>query len=113
VGRASHKTTRSLPLPVPYRFVQILVCRVYSCIVWAFEQSETQEAAELKQLLLRLCGRQMRVGVQETTPALLAGFWNLQAIADVLDDYDVDTIRRFAQLIDKTVGLLVQAEPEA
>ena len=54
----------------------------------------------------------MRVGVQETTPALLAGFWNLQAIADVLDDYDVDTIRRFAQLIDKTVGLLVQAEPE-
>src|SRR6266542_6938599 len=27
--RASHKTTRSLPLPVPYRFIQILVCRSY------------------------------------------------------------------------------------
>lgn len=91
---------------------RLLVAAQVCCIVWAFEQSETQEAAELKQLLLRLSGRQMRVGVQETTPALLAGFWNLQAIADVLDDYDVDTIRRFAQLIDKTVGLLVQAEPE-
>lgn len=91
---------------------RLLVAAQACCIVWAFEQSETQEAAELKQLLLRLSGRQMRVGVQETTPALLAGFWNLQAIADVLDDYDVDTIRRFAQLIDKTVGLLVQAEPE-
>ena len=54
----------------------------------------------------------MRVGVQETAPALLAGFWNLQAIADVPDDYDDDTIGRFARLIDKTVGLLVQAEPE-
>ena len=91
---------------------RLLVVAQACCIVWAFEQSETQEATELKQLLLRLSGRQMRVGVQETAPALLAGFWNLQAIADVLDDYEVDTIRRFAQLIDKTVGLLVQAEPE-
>jgi hypothetical protein len=54
----------------------------------------------------------LRVAVQETAPALLAGFWNLQAIADVLDDYD-DTTRRFARLIDKTVGLLTQAELEA
>jgi len=29
VERASHKTTRSLPLPVPYRFIQILVGRAY------------------------------------------------------------------------------------
>jgi len=28
--QASHKTTRSLPLPVPYRFIQFLVCQVYS-----------------------------------------------------------------------------------
>jgi hypothetical protein len=50
---------------------------------------------ELRQLLLRLSGRQVRRG-QVTAPALLAGMWVLLAMLDVLQHYDLAELKKMA-----------------
>ncbi len=84
---------------------RLLVAAQACCIVWALEQSEAAEAAELRRLLLRLSGRRMRRGVSETAPALLAGLWNLLAIGDALDDYKAEELRHQAGLVNQMLGL--------
>jgi len=84
---------------------RLLVAAQACVIVWALQQSAAPEAAHLRQLLLRLSGRQMRRGVAHTAPALLAGYWNLLAIVDALDDYSVEALRQTAALVNQTLGL--------
>ena len=74
-------------------------------IVWALEQDESAAAHGLRSLLLRLDGRQMRPGVAHTTPALLAGCWNLRSIIDALDDYSVAELRQHAAQLYTMLGL--------
>jgi hypothetical protein len=42
-------------------------------VVWQLARGETVEAAEVRRLLVRLSGRQMKWGVEFTEPALLSG----------------------------------------
>ena len=46
----------------------------------------------------------MKPGVAYTAPSLLAGFWNLLAMIDALDDYSVEEIRRLASLALAMLG---------
>lgn len=84
---------------------RLLVAAQACVIVWALQQSDDPESARLRTVLLRLSGRQMRRGVPHTAPALLAGYWNLLAIVDALDDHPVEELRQMAQLVNQTVGL--------
>lgn len=86
---------------------RLLVAAQACVIIWALQQSKDPESAQLRTLLLRLSGRQMRRGVAHTAPALLAGYWNLLAIVDALDDHPVEELRQMAQLVNRTLGLKV------
>jgi hypothetical protein len=55
-------------------------------------------AADLRRLLVRLSGRQMRRGREATAPALLAGLWVLLAMLAALQEHSVEDLRRFQKL---------------
>jgi hypothetical protein len=53
-------------------------------LVWCLARSTAPEAAAARQLLQRLSGRQVAWGRDFTEEALLAGFWVLLAMLQVL-----------------------------
>ena len=61
-------------------------------------RNPTGEAAQrLRKILVRLSGRQMKVGVEATAPALLAGLEKLLAIDDLLQTEDLPEILALAR----------------
>jgi hypothetical protein len=73
---------------------RLLVALMACVVVWQLARGTTPEAAELRRLLIRLSGRQMKYGVQYTEPALLAGLWVLLQMLELLEHYDLDDLRR-------------------
>lgn len=53
---------------------------------------------ELRQLLLRLSGRQVRRG-QATAPALLAGMWVLLVMLDAMQHYELAELKQLARVM--------------
>jgi hypothetical protein len=78
---------------------RLVVAAMACALVWRLERHPSAEAADLRRLLVRLSGRQMRWGREATAPALLAGLWVLLAILVVLDEHSVEELRRFKQLV--------------
>lgn len=76
---------------------RLLVASMACVVVWQLARDTTPEAAELRGLLIRLSGRQMGYGKPFTMPALLAGMWVLLSTLSLLEEYDVDHLRRLAQ----------------
>ena len=67
-----------------------LVIASMACLtVWALARDESLDAAEVRRVLVRLSGRQMKRGVESTAPTLLSGLEKLLAVLDVLQDYDL------------------------
>jgi hypothetical protein len=77
---------------------RLVVAAMACALVWRLERHPAAEAADLRRLLVRLSGRQMRWGREATAPALLAGLWVLLAMLAVLEDHSVDDLRRFKKL---------------
>lgn len=65
-------------------------------VVWQLARSEEPEASALRQLLIRLSGRQLKWGTAFTAPALLAGLGILLVMLDVIEQYEVEEIKRLA-----------------
>ena len=78
---------------------RLLVASMACVVVWQLACDPAPEAAELRQLLIRLSGRQMRHGTSFSMPALLAGMWLLLSMLSVLEEYDVDHLRQLAQQV--------------
>jgi hypothetical protein len=78
---------------------RLVVAAMACALVWRLERQPSPEAADLRQLLVRLSGRQMRWGREATAPALLAGLWVLLAMLEVLEEHSVEELRRFKQLV--------------
>ncbi len=76
---------------------RMLVVAMASVVVWRLQRQTTPAAAQLRHLLIRLSGRQMKHGVESTAPALLAGLWILLAMLKVLEQTSVTEIRQLAQ----------------
>jgi hypothetical protein len=77
-----------------------LVIASTACLsVWCLQREPGEEAAEVRRVLVRLSGRQMKYRVESTAPALLAGLEKLLAVFDVLANYDIDEIRRLAKQV--------------
>jgi hypothetical protein len=75
-----------------------LVIASTACLtVWCLQQEAGEDAAEVRRMLVRLSGRQMKYKVESTASALLAGLEKLLAVLDVLADYDLDEIRTLAK----------------
>jgi hypothetical protein len=77
---------------------RLMVASMACVVVWHVARSEAPEAEELRQLLVRLSGRQMKRNRPFTEPALLAGLWVLLAMLSVLEQYHPDDLRRLAEL---------------
>lgn len=56
-------------------------------------------ATELRTVLVRLNGRQLRRGRGWTTPALLEGVWVLLAALELLEDHDLSHLRALAEIL--------------
>jgi hypothetical protein len=78
---------------------RLVVATMACALVWRLERHTAPEAADLRQVLVRLSGRQMRWGREATTPALLDGLWVLLAMLEVLEEHSVEELRRFKKLV--------------
>jgi len=65
--------------------------------VWHLMRNETAPAEEVRALLVRLSGRQMKRSVPQTATAVLAGLEKLLAVLDVLEDYTPEDLRRLVR----------------
>jgi hypothetical protein len=72
---------------------RLAVASMACLVVWHLMRDETPEGHEVRVLLVRLSGRQMKWGATATTPAVLAGLEKLLAVLDVLTDYTPDQLR--------------------
>jgi hypothetical protein len=78
---------------------RLLVASMACVVVWQVARSEAPGAAEVRRLLVRLSGRQMKWGVESTEPALLAGLWVLLSAMKVLEHEDLSSLLRIAQSV--------------
>jgi hypothetical protein len=69
---------------------RLLVAAMACVVVWQLARETTPQAEETRQLLIRLSGRRMKRGVSHTAPALLAGYFVLLAMLDLLDHAGTD-----------------------
>lgn len=77
---------------------RLLVASMACVTVWHLARSSHPQAETARQFLVRLSGRQMKYRQTFTLPALLAGFWVLVAMLDVLEDYSLQEIHELAKV---------------
>lgn len=77
-----------------------LVVSAMACVVvWQLARQDTPKAQQLRQVLVRLSGRQLNAQAKSrgyTEPALLAGLGVLIPMLDLLEHSDVEKLRRLA-----------------
>jgi len=85
-------------------FAKRLVVAAMACLtVWHLQRDPSPEAAEFRALLIRLSGRQMKRGVPETAPALLAGLEKLLTIVNLLETYNLADVLALARRVLPTL----------
>jgi len=78
---------------------RLLIASMACVVVWQLQADDTPQATELKAILIRLSGRQMKRTSPHTAPALLAGLWVMLSMLTLLEHYDLDDLRRLADTI--------------
>lgn len=78
----------------------LVACMACVC-VWQIAEAKGAEASELRTLLVKLSGRQMKYGISFTRPALLAGLCSLLNTLDLLENYDIE---RLKSILRETLG---------
>lgn len=73
---------------------RLLVAAMACVLVWRVRRSTSVESSVLRELLVRLSGRQMKWGVECTEPALLTGLWSLLQTLYLLEHYDPQELRQ-------------------
>ena len=85
---------------------RLLVASMACVLIWQLERDESEWAVEIKTLLIKMSGRQMKRSRPFTAPALLAGLEKLLCLLEILKVYSISDIRRLvsmtlpAQLLD-------------
>jgi hypothetical protein len=80
---------------------RLLVAAMACVVVWDLERQNSQPAQEMKDLLIRLSGRQMKHGRPHTANALLAGLFVLLPMLELLETHggDLTHIRQMARSV--------------
>jgi hypothetical protein len=81
---------------------RLTVAAMAAVVVWHLARDERPEARELRKVLVRLSGRQMKRGPKArgfTEPALLAGLGVLVPMLYLLDHYDLPTLQHLAAAV--------------
>lgn len=80
---------------------RLLVASMACVWVWRIAHAKGAEAGELRQILTRLSGRQMKWKKEFTCSAMCAGLWVLLSMLDMLENYDIDKLK---SLISSVLG---------
>jgi hypothetical protein len=83
----------------PALFRRLLVAAMACVVVWQLQADDSLLATELKNVLVRLSGRQAKRHRPHTAPALLAGMWTLLSMLALLEQYDLRKLRQLANNI--------------
>lgn len=86
---------------------RLAVAAMAAVVVWNLARDESPEAGEMREVLVRLSGRQMKRGEGSrgfTEPALMAGLGVLVPMLLLLEHYDLREIRRLAKLTLPTLS---------
>jgi len=75
---------------------RLLVAAMACVMVWKLQADQSEEAQEIKVLLVKLSGRQMKRNRTETAPALLSGLWILLSMLSLLEHYDINRLKRLS-----------------
>jgi hypothetical protein len=78
---------------------RLLVAAMACVVVWRLQADDSPEATELKDILIRLSGRQTQRTRPHTAPALLAGLWALLSMLALLEHCDLDRLKALASRI--------------
>src|SRR5262249_29563706 len=78
---------------------RLAVASMACVLVWRIARSERPEGQTLRELRVRLSGRQVRRADGFTEPALLAGLYVLLNALDVVDHYDPSQLRRLLEAV--------------
>lgn len=72
---------------------RLLIASMACVFVWRIAHAKGPEAGDLRKILVRLSGRQMKWKKEFTYTSLCAGLWVLLSIEEVLANYDSDKIK--------------------
>ena len=86
-------------------FRRILICSHASILLWKLQQSNEKNAEIIKKFLIKLSGRLMEWGKDDTAPALLAGLWNFLQMMEVLTLYDIDELFKMRDDLSDIMGI--------
>jgi hypothetical protein len=78
---------------------RLLVAAMACVVVWKIQRHPAPQADDLRKLLVRLSGRQMKWGVEHTAPALLAGLWVYLAMLETLEHHTVTELQALKPLL--------------
>lgn len=76
---------------------RLLIAAMACLLVWQRQRAQDPETVALRDLLIRLSGRQGR-RAQATAPALLSGLWVFLAAIELLEHYDLNDLKFMARL---------------
>lgn len=85
---------------------RLLVVSLAAVTVWKLLADDSAPATQLKTVLVRLSGRQMKRRQPFTAPALLAGLWSLLAMLDTLEHYDLAALKTLLTKVQLPISLL-------
>lgn len=83
---------------------RLLIASMACVVVWQLQADRSPQAEELKTVLIRLSGRQMKRNRPHTAPALLAGLWILLSFLALLEQYDLRDLKRLAATLYRDTG---------
>ena len=78
---------------------RLVVASCACVLVWQLAAATSPQALDIQHFLVRLSGRQTKRRRPVTAPALLAGMWMLFSTLTLLEHYDVDQLKQYAQFI--------------
>lgn len=78
---------------------RLLVACMACVLVWQIATAKGPEAGELRKILVRLSGKQMKYGVEFTKPALFVGLCSLLNTLDLLEKYDPEEMKQMLRSI--------------
>lgn len=86
---------------------RILVASMACVFVWRIAHAKGAQAAKIRQVLVRLSGRQMKWKKEFTYPALLAGLWTLLSMQNILEHHRLSEIKSLLTTVFGKKGLFV------
>jgi IS4 transposase len=80
---------------------RLLIVSMACVLVWQLGRDQTPQAEELRRVLVRLSGRQMKRPRLWTAPALLEGLGTLFSMLHLLEHYDISELRNLSTTLFK------------